>query len=283
MRRLRPAFGALAAAILALVATAAAALAQTHDTTGMVRTRMRVIGVFDRQTGQPLDGVEVRDFNSGLTALTTRTGTVALLLEDTLGTLIRIKKVGYTPQTLMVGTAVKDTIPLTVDLLRAGMLLEKVIVTANGRTLRLGPRDTVQTLLENGFYERRASSAASADAFITGDNLRATVLLSDARFFGRPICESNVYVDGMPMNFVDGAAPRAGVFTHEGIDAFIDPSQIAGIETYRFGDLPASTTNTFAGDRALSGLGASSSFSAIANGLNSATVTGCVTLIWLKR
>jgi hypothetical protein len=268
--------------LLALVLVAAATLTasvrvaaqQARDTTGMVRTRMRVIGVFDRQTGEPIEGVEVRDFNSGLSALTTRTGTMALLLDDTLGTLVSIKKIGYTPQTLMVGTAFKDTLPLTVDLLRAGTLLQTVIVTADGRSVRLGPTDTVQTLLDNGFYERRATSAAPASAFITGDKLRATMLLSNARYFGRGICEGNLFVDGVRVSVEAFRTGRSGVFSHEGVDALFDPSQVAGIETYQFGDLPSSTTNTFAGGGALSG---------IANGLNSMSSSGCVTLLWLKR
>jgi hypothetical protein len=252
-----------------------AAFAQQRDTT-MVRTRARVLGVFDRQTGEPIEGVEVNDNASGFTALTTRTGTVALLLTDTLGTLVRIKKVGYTPQTIMVGTAFKDTVPLTIDMRRTGQLLETVVVTADGRVLKLGVNDTVQTLLDNGFYMRRATSAAPLDAFITGDKLRATLLLSDAHYFGRGICEGNVFVDGVRFP----VEQRHGQFTKEGIDAMINPNDVAGIETYRVGDLPASTTHVFEGAGALAG---GASLSAIANGLNSMTSTECVTLIWLKR
>ena len=264
------------AGVLALLACSTRLAAQKPDTATMVRMRIRVVGVFDRQTGEPIDGVEVRDYNSGFTALTTRTGTVALLLGDTLGTLVNIKKIGYTPQTIMVGTAIKDTIPLTIDLLRAGQLLAAMIVTADGRSIRLGPTDTVQALLNNGFYERRATSAAPADAFITGDKLRATTLLSDARFLGRGICEDNLFVDGVRMS----AEKRQGLFTHEGVDALLDPSVVAGIETYRFGDLPTSTTHTFEGAGILA---TQASASTIANGLNSMTAMGCVTMIWLRR
>ena len=275
LRPLRCSLAAVAATVLSIAFFAPAAAAQQRDTS-MVRTRIRIVGVFDRQTGEPIDGVEVRDLATGLSALTTRTGTVALLLDDTLGTLVNIKKIGFTPQTIMVGTALKDTIPLTIDMLRAGQLLEKVIVTGDGRTLKLGPYDTVQTLLNNGFYARRATSAAPADAFITGDKLRATMLLSNARFIGRGLCEGNVFVDGVRFPVEE----RKGLFTHEGIDAMIDPSQVAGIETYQVGDLPPSTTHSFEGSGALAGV---ASMSAIANGLNSMTSSECVTLIWLKR
>jgi hypothetical protein len=266
----------LAATLALLPATVLAQRPANPKQDSMVRTRIRVVGVFDRQTGEPLEGAEVRDFNSGLRSLTTRTGTVALLLDDTLGTLVHIRKVGYNPQTLMVGTALKDTIPLTVDLLRAGQLLETMIVTADGRSLRLGLTDTVQALIANGFYERRITSAAPSGAFITGDKLRATMMLSDARYFGRGICEDNLFVDG-----VRWVVPkREGLFSMEGIDAMLHPTDVAAIETYRFGDLPSSATHTYGGAGALAG---GPSLSAVANGLNSMTVQGCVTLIWLKR
>lgn len=268
----------LAAVVLAVVALSSSAGAQKRDSTAMVRTRMRIIGVFDRQTGEPVEGAEVRDYNSGYTALTTKTGTVALLLTDTIGTLINIRKIGFNAQTIMLGTALKDTIPLTIDLLRAGQLLQTTIVTADGRSFKLGPSDTSKTLLENGFYERRATSPAPPDAFITGEKIRATALLTDARFVGRAICEENLFVDGVRFP-VD---QRKGLFSHEGVDALIDPSQVAGIETYRFGDLPASTTHSFenGGNGVMSGI---VSASTIANGLNSMTAMGCVTMIWLKR
>jgi hypothetical protein len=170
-------------------------------------------------------------------------------------------------------------VPLTIDMLRAGQLLSTVVVTAEGRTLRLGPTDTVKTLLENGFYERRLTSAAPSDAFITGDRLRATVLLSDAHYFGRGICGANVFVDGVRW----AVERRQGLYTKEGIDVMIDPSQVAGIETYRFGDLPPGMTHTFSGGGAMAGLSGADALSVVANGLNSMTVQGCVTLIWLKR
>ena len=250
------------------------------DTTRMVRTRVRVLGVFDRQTGEPIEGVEVRDYNSGLSSITTRTGTVALLLEDTLGTLVNIKKVGYTPQTLMVGTAISDTIPLTIDLLRAGQLLETTIITADGKALRLGPTDTSKTLLANGFYERRLRSAAPSDAFITGDKLRATMLLSDAHYFGRGICEGNVFVDGVRV----AVEQRQGAFSKEGIDMMIDPSEVAGIETYHFSDIPPGTTHSYAGAGVMTAVApGAEALTIVANGLNSMTVKGCVTLIWRKH
>ena len=278
----RPRLAALVAVACLILPTAISAqkAKPKSDSTQMVHTRMRVLGVFDRQTGEPIEGVEVRDYNSGLSSITTRTGTVALLLEDTLGTLVNIKKVGYTPQTLMVGTGMTDTIPLTIDMLRAGQLLATTIVTADGKSLRLGPADTSKTLLANGFYERRLTSAAPADAFITGDKLRATMLLSDAHYFGRGICEANVFVDGVRV----AVEARQGMYTKEGIDAMIDPSEIAGIETYRFSDIPPGMTHSYAGAGAMSATAAGAdALTVVANGLNSMTVQGCVTLIWRKH
>jgi hypothetical protein len=43
--------------------------------------------------------------------------------KDTTGTLLRIKKVGYQASTLVLGTALTDTIPVTAMMIRAGHAL----------------------------------------------------------------------------------------------------------------------------------------------------------------
>lgn len=236
------------------------------------RVRLRVVGVFDEESGQPIEGADVTDLETGVTARTTKTGTMALLFVDTTGTLIKIRKVGYQQSVVAVATGSADTTPVTTTLLPAGHALTPVIVVGN-RSVMLSPSDTVSALLKNGFYERRLTSAAPRSAFITGDKLEASTVLSDARFFGRPICESNVYIDGLKFT----PSRRTGHFLREGIDA-ISPQDIAGIETYSIGEMPTSTTHTLDGPQALS-----PEASAVSAANASLAGIGCVTMIWLKR
>ena len=123
--------------------------------------RARILGVFDAQTGEPLEAAEVTDVLSGLSALTTKTGTVSLLFLPEGGSLVRIRKVGYQPITIMVAVSPADTIPITT-------LLTPVVPT-------LPPTVTNETAPSHispavrGFEERRR---AGFGHFITETELR---------------------------------------------------------------------------------------------------------------
>jgi hypothetical protein len=253
------------------------AAAATPPDSGHARVRLRVVGVFDAETGLPIESADVSDHLSGLTSRTTKTGTVAVFLSDTNGTLLRIKKVGYQASTVLLSTTLADTTPVTVTMLRSGYALAPVI-TVGQKSVRLSPSDTVSTLLRNGFYERRETGAAPRSAFITGDKLQASSVVTNARFYGRPICEANLYIDGM--HFV--APKRTGHFQKEGIDAFVNPFDIAGIETYTSAEAPASTTGTAEGTGAMD-IAATTAASAVANAAGTMSDIGCVTLIWMKK
>jgi len=56
------------------------------------------MGIYDGETGDVIEGADVTDMLTGITARTTKTGTVALFFADTNGTLLTIKKVGYQPR-----------------------------------------------------------------------------------------------------------------------------------------------------------------------------------------
>ena len=49
------------------------------------------------------------DLRTGMSALTTNTGTLSLFFVDTAGTLIRIAKLGYEPQSFFVANALTNT------------------------------------------------------------------------------------------------------------------------------------------------------------------------------
>lgn len=84
--------------------------------------RLRVLGVFDADTGDPLEGVEVTDAMSGMKALTTNTGTVSLLFLPEGGSLVRLRKIGYEIQTMPVSISPADTQPITAVLKRTVIL-----------------------------------------------------------------------------------------------------------------------------------------------------------------
>jgi len=242
------------------------------------RVRIRLMGVYDGETGDVIEGADVTDMLTGITARTTKTGTVALFFADTTGTLLTIKKVGYQPASLMVATGLKDTVPITTTIMRAGHMLAPVITVGN-RTVRLGPNDTSSILMKNGFFERRETSGAPRSAFITGDKLRGSSVVSNARFYGRPICEGNVFIDGMKVT----TPRRTGRFLKEGVDALVNADDIAGIETYTTAEMPTNTSHTTEGALALDPSGAGAAGNLTTNAFGTLAGSGCVTLIWLNR
>lgn len=79
---------------------------------------MRILGLFDAETGVPVDSVEVEEASTGTKALTSETGTVSLAFMRDGGGLLRLAKAGYRPDTLTVTLSPRDTTPLTVILVK---------------------------------------------------------------------------------------------------------------------------------------------------------------------
>jgi hypothetical protein len=98
-------------------------------TTDSLAYRHRLLGVFDEQTGDPLQGAEVRDLYSGTVALTTATGTVSLAFLPVGRTLVVIRKLGYLPRTLFVSIAPADTAAQTLLLTPQPVTLPTVTTT----------------------------------------------------------------------------------------------------------------------------------------------------------
>jgi hypothetical protein len=80
--------------------------------------RARILGVFDEQTGAPLDNVDVLDILNGVTARTTSTGTVSLVYLPDGGSTVSVSKAGYFTQTLSVAISPHDTVGVTLLLSR---------------------------------------------------------------------------------------------------------------------------------------------------------------------
>ncbi len=122
--------------------------------------RFRLLGVYDDATGDPIEGVEVADILNGNKSLTTSTGTVSLMFLPEGGSLIRLRKVGYAPQTLTVAISPADTAPVTITLNRATEL--PTVVVRDSAPTHLSPRMST-------FEEHRKQGLGQ---FITEEELR---------------------------------------------------------------------------------------------------------------
>jgi hypothetical protein len=210
----------------------------------------RILGVYDQDTGEPIEGVRVSDLLSGTYALTTKTGTVALSFLPGGGGFVRVQKIGYQVQTMFVAITPGDTAPLTIVLPRLTEL-PGVVTTADSSHF-LSP-------MLRAFEERRHAGAGGY--FIGEDVLRkyenSTVGNMVRRFPGTTLilgpeatwlmptarCNDGSH-PGPPQVYLDGVAwtppmrpdaPRINRKDYEGTAFNLDEFQItelAGIEFY---------------------------------------------------
>src|SRR4029077_12396631 len=111
---------------------------------------------------------------------------------DTTGTMLQIRKLGYTPQLLPLETTPRDTAAITVVMVHSTQVLPTVRVSARQ------PGDTIRTLERVGFYDRRRKLAVPSSAFVSAEKIEKLTTLSDLRFLtGRNVCDSNLFVDGV--------------------------------------------------------------------------------------
>lgn len=114
---------------------------------------MRIMGVYDDRSGEPVEGADIVDVLSGNVIRTSSTGTAALAFLPEGGGLVRIRKVGFEPQTMMVTISPSDTLPLTI-------LLKHVVELAAMSVVDSSPRYRSPGL--KGFEERRKNAAAGS-------------------------------------------------------------------------------------------------------------------------
>jgi hypothetical protein len=185
-------------AVLAVVAaTAVGAQDTTHATprpTHVAPHRNRLLGAFDEDSGEPIEGLEVIDVLSGTTALTTKTGTVSLafLAEGT--SLLRLRKVGYSPVTMNVAISAADTAPVTVVMRRNAQELPAVVT-----------KDSARRWISPGLQGFEERMRAGFGHFIDDSTLR--------KMEGEPMSNAlRRFAGGMLRNgrFVSARSPNAG-------------------------------------------------------------------------
>jgi hypothetical protein len=128
--------------------------------------RSRILGMFDRESGDPIRDAEVIDLSTGTRARTTETGTVSLAFLQDGGSMVRVRKLGYEPQTFWVAISPTDTSAITLILEKSGQTLPAVT------TVVKGPLDSVPHWLSHNlrdFEERRRTGQGS---FLSEDILR---------------------------------------------------------------------------------------------------------------
>lgn len=249
MRRGLPS-GLLAVFVAGVVLCGDGTAVAAQDTTPIQVARGRLVGVYDETTGMPIAGVQVTDIQNGLSVETTETGTLSLFFVDTAGSMVRFRKVGYTPLLMAVSNSPRDTTPLTVLLRPSGVSLPGMITT--GRNNVRGLADTVRRLDQIGFYDRRVTTGAPTSAFVTSEKVERLTLLSEvSTLTGRPICYDNLYLDGVLVQNLS-AAPKATKakarnLRSNALDQLVDVGAVLAVESYRVSDIPQGFNGTAPG------------------------------------
>jgi hypothetical protein len=141
--------------------------------------RYRLLGVYDDASGLPLEDVRVTDVLNRNSALTTKTGTVALSFLPDGGGLVRLTKVGYETQTMTISISPADTTPITLVMRRIATQLPAVVSKADSARHWISPG-------LRGFEERRKGA--------TGYFIADSVLRADE---GRPLANVLARVPGV--------------------------------------------------------------------------------------
>ena len=158
MIRLRHVAGVAIA--MAVAATAPVVPARAQDVS-VPAYRMRLLGVYDDASGEPVEGVKVSDVFGGTSTVTGKTGAVSLFFLPEGTSVVRLQKLGFEVQTLTVTIAPTETTPLTMLLHRVVQL--PTVVTTDVATTKVAPS-------LRGFEERARNRRTGY--FVTDSTLR---------------------------------------------------------------------------------------------------------------
>ncbi|MCC6930099.1 MAG: TonB-dependent receptor plug domain-containing protein [Gemmatimonadaceae bacterium] len=136
-------------------------------------TSDRLLGVYDPDTGAPIENVQIVLLGSRKEWRTSAAG-LALLRDLPAGDhILRLRRIGYKPHSEFVAFSPRDTAPLTLVLQPLPVQLPEIIVNAREERYERQLSD---------FMQRRRASAAPASSFITEADLQkwGAVRWSDA-------------------------------------------------------------------------------------------------------
>lgn len=207
---------------------------------------VRTLRVVDSVTSKPLALAEVI-LAGRATIRTSDSGLVTLASLNPGATRVRVRRVGYQAKEVVLEWPGSDTAAFRIALAPVAQSLPSVTAEA--------VRDPKLEMM--GFYSRRQSSAAPKSAFVTADDIARwkPTLLTDIKYkTGHDIARCSKYVDGVHVAEVS----TRGNTLRRGIDALVQPSEVAALEVYRLGEAPARFTPTQSGS------------------------SNCILLIWLK-
>ena len=224
------------------------------------QAKVRVVGIYDSRTGEPLQGVEVVDVLTGTFASTTATGTAALafIAYRGSGAVVELRKVGYQAKQLVLNRA--DTIPIT-EVLEPVAALPAIVTTETYRIVidralrdgfdqRCGQRTTTcfrpddllsnasQNLADLGSRANGVSVPACAGGTLRGgriigaaaDRVCGVITMRNLKPDRSPFCQPTFFVDGFewdaamgaPMDLAPGKPSAAPYST----------SSVVGVEVY---------------------------------------------------
>ena len=191
--------------------------------------RGKLLGVYDEVSGDPIDGVEVKDIGTGMSVHTTVTGTAALFFARTDATMLGLSKLGYRPMTMMIGDPWSDSIPITVTLMPRGVTTVE--------TKRLSPADTVEKLIVAGFSigalgRRRRPTRFSRRAILAAPHRSPPRRAKRDVRSARAPCMSTVRTRISPRRSWHSEKSRS-------IDQLFPIETVLAVETYIGGEIPA--------------------------------------------
>jgi hypothetical protein len=216
----------IARVVLVCIGNGIAAAAQSPQTASAAVVpahRARVLGVFDETSGSAVEGVRVLDLATGASALTTVTGTVGLVYLQEGGSLVRLQKIGYEPQTMLVAIGPSDTSSITV-IMRRVTELPTVVSKSAAPSQYLSPalrgfeerkRQRVSGVFIDDSILRRDEGRRLADLLRSRANVSIREGQAGATFLLQsPRCSAGgppqVYLDGVPLGGPMSTSARRG-------------------------------------------------------------------------